>query len=208
MIWIDLILPRFLTKLNGIDMKPNLCKTAALLRKLLCCIILLIPAIQTGFADSGILPEFQVFHSIGSRNSNYSTVAGGVAIQLSIKELGPSRWVHLLGLYGPEEIASARGNIVGWDLRSSGIGFEIGLYDQKSMFGNFEGAKIALRRLEWKEATLGNNRGKVAADILHLGWNFGTKLMLILGLNIARIDTPDDDLTEYQLVVGGRMDFK
>ncbi len=175
-------------------------------QKLLCFIIFSIVATSSIDAAS-LLPEIQAYHSLGSRASSYSTIAGGLAIQLSIKQIGPNRWLHLLGLYSPEQIGSARGKAAGWAFHSPGKGLEIGIYDQKRLVGAFKGATVALRHLEWAEAHLGNKTGKISSDVIHLGWTAGSTFMFLLGLDFATLHTPRGSLMELQIAFGGRLAF-
>jgi len=175
-------------------------------QKLLCCIIFSVFAISSIYAAS-LLPEIQAYHSLGSRGSNYSTIAGGLAIRLSIQQLGPDRWLHFLGLYSPQQIGSARGKAAGWTFHSHGQGIEIGIYDQKRLVGAFKGATVALRHLEWAETHLGNKTGKISSDVIHLGWTAGSTFMFLLGLDFATLHTPRGTLMELQIALGGRLAF-
>ncbi len=172
-----------------------------------CCIIFLILKINVAFAIPTMLPEIQVYHTLGNRGSSYSTVAGGLAIQLSTQQVGPDRWLHILGTYSPEQIGTARGKIAGWNFHSHGQGLEIGIYDQKRMLNYFKGANIALRHIDWNEAHLGNKIGKVSADILHLGWTTGSKILILVGLDFATIHTPTGSLMELEIAFGSKIAF-
>lgn len=177
------------------------------IRKLVCCTIFLVLSISSVCAAPSLLPEVQVYHSLGSRDSNYSTIAGGLAIQLSIKQIGPNRWLHLLGLYSPEQIGPARGKAAGWTFYSHGQGAEIGIYDQTRLIGAFKGAAIALRHLEWANTHLGNKIGKISSDVIHLGWTAGSTFMVLLGVDFATLHTPEGSLMELQIALGGRIAF-
>ena len=48
-----------------------------------------------------ILPEFQVYHTLGTGGSNYSSGALGVAVHLFDEEGGPGRYLHFLSILVP-----------------------------------------------------------------------------------------------------------
>lgn len=154
-----------------------------------------------------LLPEIQVYHNFGHRGSSYSTVAGGMAIQLSAKQLGPNRWLHILGLFSPESLGSARGKIVGWNFHSEGKGIEIGVYDQKRKISHFTGAKISLKHLEWEDTHAGKVRGRSSTDVLTLGWTYGSTIMYTFGADIGTIHTPKGNIIEMQTSIGARWAF-
>ena len=172
-----------------------------------CLAALLLPLSMGHAAGSAVLPEIRAYHSFGSRGSSYSTVAGGLAIQLSVEQRGKARWLHLLGLYSPTETLTHRGKIEQWVFDSHGQGFEIGLYDQKKLFDYFQGANTALRHLEWEEAHLGKEGGKISTDVVHLGWAVGTTLMFLWGIDFASLQTPQGSLFEVQFAFGSRLAF-
>lgn len=176
-------------------------------QKILGCLVLFLIGSMGYAADSKVLPELQVYHSFGAQGSSYSTVAGGLAIQLSVEQRGSVRWLQLLGLYSPEQTFNRQSKAGEWLLESDGQGFEIGLYDQKQVFDYFQGANTALRHLEWEKARSGDVVGKVSADVLHLGWALGTTLMFLWGIDFASIQTPKDHLFEIQLTLGSRFAF-
>ncbi|MBF0279063.1 MAG: hypothetical protein HQM13_14780 [SAR324 cluster bacterium] len=179
---------------------------SAAFQKLTCLLFFSVSASCPIYAVS-LLPEIQAYHSLGNRDSNYSTLAGGLAIQLSIRQLGPDRWLHLLGLFSPEQVGSARGKAGGWIFHSDGKGIEIGIYDQKRLIGAFKGAAVSIRHLEWDETHLGNKIGKISSDVIHLGWTAGSTLMFLMGVDLATLSTPEGTLTELQFALGGRIAF-
>jgi len=52
-------------------------------------------------ASFPVLPEVQVYHTVGSRGSNYSTGALGLSLHLYDEPTGPGRYLHLLALSIP-----------------------------------------------------------------------------------------------------------
>ncbi|MBF0286590.1 MAG: hypothetical protein HQM14_02135 [SAR324 cluster bacterium] len=176
-------------------------------KQFLCCITFLILGVNVTFAIPAMLPEIQLYHTLGNRGSSYSTVAGGLAIQLSTQQIGPNRWLHVLGVYSPEQIGAARGKVAGWNFHSNGRGLEIGIYDQKRMMNYFKGANIALRHIEWNETHTGHKTGKISTDIVHLGWTTGSKILILFGLDLATIHTPENSIMELEIALGSKIAF-
>ena len=50
-----------------------------------------------------VLPEFQVYHTVGSRGSTYATGAIGVSLHLFDDTSGTERYLHVLALSIPEK---------------------------------------------------------------------------------------------------------
>jgi len=50
-----------------------------------------------------VLPEFQVYHTVGSRGSTYTTGALGISLHLFDDPSGPGRYLHVLALSIPEK---------------------------------------------------------------------------------------------------------
>ena len=58
-----------------------------------------------------ILPEFQVYHTLGTGGSNYSSGALGVAVHLFDEEGGPGRYLHFLSILVPASLGGARNEV-------------------------------------------------------------------------------------------------
>lgn len=170
-------------------------------------LIYLLLGASTTMAVSDVLPEIQIYHNIGHRGSSYSTVAGGMAIQLSRKQTGPTQWLHVLLLYSPEQIGSARGKTAGWHFHSHGQGLEIGMINLWRNVSHFRGANIALRHLEWEDTHYGSMRGTISKDVIHFGWTRGKQLMYFLGADFGTSHTPRGSITEVEFTFGGRWAF-
>jgi len=169
--------------------------------------IVILGSLYSNLSAFPILPEIQVYHTIGTRESSYSTVSGGLAIQLSNQQLGRNRWMHVLGIYNPELIANSRVRVSSWSVYSEGLGLELGLYDQWGKNSIQAGASIGLRHIEWEKARLGDTEGKLTTDIFHMGWASGKKFMFLFGVDIGTIHTPLGSFMELQLALGGRYNF-
>ena len=162
-------------------------------------------------ASFPILPEVQVYHTVGSRGSNYSTGALGLSLHLYDEPAGPGRYLHLLALSIPAKTAEWESRVGGLFLSENGIGFEIGIHDQW-VTPSGKGATLALRKINWPNVRQGNtDKGEASSDILHMGWNWikGVPIITVwhMGLNIATLNLPHDQKFEMQFALGMRTAF-
>ncbi len=156
---------------------------------------------------TSLRPEIQAYHTLGNRGSSYTTVAGGLTTDLSSSYLGPDRKLQLLFLYIPEQLIGLGGKVAGWNLHSHGIGWEVGLFDQSRFTDYVKGGMLSWRHLEWEDTHAGRQEGRTTADILHIGWTAGPKILSLLGINVATFQTPGGPLMELQVELGLRYDF-
>ena len=158
-----------------------------------------------------VLPEFQVYHTVGSRGSTYTTGALGVSLHLFEDPAGPGRYLHILALSIPEKTIAWKSKVGSLYLSQRASGFEIGVLDQWQTPAG-KGATLSLRKIQLPKVHEGNNEPEEASsDILHMGWNWitGTPIITVwlLGLDIANLDLPHDRKLEIQLAVGLRTAF-
>ena len=158
-----------------------------------------------------VLPEFQVYHTVGSRGSTYTTGAMGVSLHLFDDTTGLGRYLHVLALSIPEKTIAWESKVGSLYLSESAYGFEIGVHDQWQMPSG-KGATLSLRKILWPKVHEGNNEVEEASsDILHMGWNWitGTPIITVwlLGLDIANLSLPHDRKLEIQFALGLRTAF-
>ncbi len=151
-----------------------------------------------------VLPEFQLYHSVGSRGSSYTTLAGGLAIHLFEESGGPSRYLHVLALQVPGARLSS------FHPETDGQGVELGVHDQWTVPAG-KAATLSVRHLEWKEAAPESGVGKASLDALHMGWSWETGVapwvVWLFGLDLVTLHLPHDRPTELQLALGFRSSF-
>jgi len=158
-----------------------------------------------------VLPEFQVYHTVGSRGSTYTTGALGVSLHLFDDPAGPGRYLHVLALSIPEKTIAWKNKVGSLYLSEKAYGFEIGIHDQWQMPAG-KGATLSLRKIQWTKLHEGDNKPEEASsDILHMGWNWitGTPIITVwlLGVDIANLNLPHDRKLEIQLSLGLRTAF-
>ena len=158
-----------------------------------------------------VLPEFQVYHTVGSRGSTYTTGALGVSLHLFDDPAGPGRYLHFLALRIPERTIAWKSKVGSLYLIEKASGFEIGVHDKWQMPAG-KGATLSLRKIQWPKVHEGDDESEEASsDILHMGWNWitGTPIITvwILGLDIANLNLPHDRKLEIQLSLGLRTVF-
>ena len=158
-----------------------------------------------------VLPEFQVYHTVGSRGSTYTTGALGVSLHLSDDPTGPRRYLHVLALSIPEKTIAWKSKVGSLYLSEKASGFEIGVHDQWQTPA-VKGSTLSLRKIQWPKVHEGDNEPEEASsDILHMGWNWitGTPIITVwlLGMDIANLNLPHDHKLEIQLALGLRTAF-
>jgi len=162
-------------------------------------------------ASFPVLPEIQVYHTVGSRGSNYSTGALGLSLHLYDEPTGPGRYLHLLALSIPAKTAAWKSRVGDLFLSENGTGFEIGVHDQW-VSPSGKGATLSLRKIQWPEVRQGDTyTGEATSDILHMGWSWisGTPIITVwlMGLDIATLNLPHDRKLEIQFALGMRTAF-
>ena len=158
-----------------------------------------------------IIPEFQVYHTVGSRGSNYTTGALGISLHLFDDPGGPGRYLHVLALSVPEKTVGWQSKVGSMYLSEKASGFEIGVHDQWQTPAG-KGATLSLRKIQWPTVHDGDNLPEQASsDILHMGWNWitGTPIITVwlLGLDIANLNLIHDNKLEIQIAFGLRTAF-
>ena len=93
-----------------------------------------------------VMPEFQVYHTVGSRGSNYTTGALGISLHLFDDYGDPGRYLHVLALSIPEKTAGWQSNVGSMYLSEKASGIEIGVHDQWQM-PKGKGATLSLRKI-------------------------------------------------------------
>ena len=176
---------------------------------LLFCIIF--GSYQILFASFPILPEIQVYHTVGSRGSTYSTAALGLSLHLYDEPEGPGRYLHLLALNVPAKVVGWNTRLGNLYLNENGSGVEIGLHDQW-VAPSGKGARLSLRRIKWPKVRRTNlDLVEVTSDTLHMGWNWisGKPIITLwlLGLDIASLNLPTERKFEIQFALGMRTAF-
>ena len=91
---------------------------------------MLLSSSQIFGASFPILPEVQVYHTVGSRGSNYSNGGYGVSIHLYDEQNGPGRYLHLLALSIPKKNLGWKSRVGDVFLSEDGYGVEVGIHDQ------------------------------------------------------------------------------
>ena len=162
-------------------------------------------------ASFPILPELQVYHTVGSRGSTYSTGALGLSLHLYDEAQGPGRYLHLLALSIPAKTIGWKSRVGDLFLSEKGSGFEIGVHDQW-VNPSGKGATLSLRKIIWPEVFQGDTElGEASSDILHMGWSWvsGTPIITVwlMGLDIATLNLPYDRKREIQFALGMRTAF-
>ena len=166
------------------------------------------PIFATSFP---ILPEIQVYHTVGSRGSTYSTGALGLSLHLYDEPEGPGRYFHLIALSIPVKTIGWKSRVGDLFLSEKGSGIEIGIHDQwESPSG--KGATVSLRKIIWPLVIQGETElGEASSDILHMGWSWisGTPIITVwlMGLDIATLNLPYDRKLEMQFALGIRTAF-
>ena len=103
---------------------------------------------QSSNAESfPILPEVQVYHTLGTGGSNYSSAALGVAVHLFDEDSEPGRYMHFLSILVPSKTLGFDARIGNLKTASEGQGFEIGVHDQWVNPAG-KGATLSLRRID------------------------------------------------------------
>ena len=181
------------------------------LKRLFFLILFIFSGDQIFSASFPILPEIQVYHTIGSRGSNYSTAGVGLSIHLYDEQNEPGRYLHLLALSIPEENLGWKSRIGYAFLSEGGHGLELGLHDQWGSPAG-KGATLSIRKIKWPKLYRGESHiGEGSSDILHLGWSWisGKPIFLVwlMGLDISSIDLPQDRIIEIEIGLGMRTSF-
>ena len=114
-----------------------------------------------------VLPEFQVYHTVGSRGSTYTTGALGVSLHLFDDPAGPGRYLHILALSIPEKTIAWKSKVGSLYLSQRASGFEIGVLDQWQTPAG-KGATLSLRKIQWPKVHEGDNEAKEASSDLSL----------------------------------------
>ena len=158
-----------------------------------------------------ILPEFQVYHTLGTGGSNYSSGALGVAVHLFDEDGGPGRYLHFLSILVPPKTLGFDNRVGNQTTGTQGQGFEVGVHDQW-LNPSGKGATLSLRRIEWNEIKQGSQQiGKAKNDLLHMGWNWSMVrqgvVVWLFGIDIASLELPSKKLMEFQLALGLRTAF-
>ena len=158
-----------------------------------------------------VLPEFQVYHTVGSRGSTYTTGALGISLHLFDDPAGSGRYLHVLALSIPEKTIAWKSKVGSLYLSEKASGFEIGVHDQWQTPAG-KGATFSLRKIQWSKVHEGDNEAEEASsDILHMGWNWitGTPIITVwlLGLDIVNLNLLHDRKLEIQLALGLRTSF-
>ena len=94
-----------------------------------------------------VLPEFQVYHTVGSRGSTYTTGALGISLHLFDDPSGPGRYLHVLALSIPEKTIAWKSKVGSLYLSEKASGFEIGVHDQWQTPAG-KGATLSLRKIQ------------------------------------------------------------
>ena len=158
-----------------------------------------------------VLPEFQVYHTVGSRGSTYTTGALGVSLHLFDDSAGTGRYLHVLALSILDKKVAWKSKVGSMYLSENASGFEIGVHDQWQTRAG-KGATLSLRKIQWPKLHQGDKDPEEASsDILHMGWNWITGKPIItvwlMGLDIANLNLPHDRKLEIQLALGLRTAF-
>jgi len=180
-------------------------------KRLYLLIILILSGNQIFGTSFPILPEIQVYHTVGSRGSNYSTGALGVSIHIYGEKNEPERYLHLLTLLIPEKTFGWKSRVGDVFLSEDGLGFELGVHDQWKN-PSAKGATLSLRKIKWPKVFSGNSYlGEGYSDILHLGWSWisGRPILLVwlMGLDFSSINLPHDRILEIEFGLGMRTSF-
>ena len=181
------------------------------LRQLFLLIFLISSSNKIFSSSFPILPEFQAYHNVGNRGSNYSTAAFGLSIHLYDEQNGPGRYLHLLNLIIPKETFGWRSRVGNVFLNEEGYGLELGVHDQwKNQLG--KGATFSVRKIKWPKINRGSNfTGEGVSEIVHLCWSWisGRPIFLVwlMGLDISSIRLPHDSIFELEISLGMRTSF-
>ena len=155
-----------------------------------------------------ILPEVQVYHTLGTGGSNYSSAALGVEVHLFDEDGGPGRYMHFLSILVPSKTLGFDARIGNLKTASEGQGFEIGVHDQWVNPAG-KGATLSLRRIDWKKMTEDSEENeKARSDLLHMGWSWSMDrqgfVVWLFGIDIANLKLPSKSIIELQLALGLR----
>ena len=158
-----------------------------------------------------ILPEFQLYHTTGTRGSSYTSGAYGLTLHLFDEASGPGRYLQFLGIHVPHHTAGWQNRLGNVFLESNGQGYEISVHDQWENPAG-KGATLSLRHIGWDETSRGGVMlGEAAADFLHMGWSWSpgrpTMVVWLFGLDIASLHLPHDQGMEIQVALGMRSVF-
>ncbi|MBF0238273.1 MAG: hypothetical protein HQM12_11255 [SAR324 cluster bacterium] len=161
------------------------------------------------YAAFPVMPEIQAYHSWGTRNSNYSSIAAGISLFLSTNYASADRTLHILKITVPADVADVNMRVGGWFMDSEGNGVELGIHDQWHKSGETRGASLSLRHIRWDKTHIGASPlGKTTANMIHLGWSSGKTVMSFLfGIDFVSINTPNDSFAEAQFMAGARTAF-
>lgn len=185
-------------------------------RKILCrglCALALWISVASPLSGASfpILPEFQLYHSLGTRGSSYTSGAYGFSLHLFDENSGPGRFLQFLIIHVPHHTAGWQNRLGDVFLESNGQGYEISVHDQ---WENPEGkgATLSLRHIGWSETSRGGAMlGEAAADLLHMGWSWSPGrsplVVWLFGLDIASLHLPLDQGLEVQVALGMRTVF-
>ncbi|MAE16144.1 MAG: hypothetical protein CL911_01720 [Deltaproteobacteria bacterium] len=159
-----------------------------------------------------VIPEFQLYQSVGTRGSIYTTGAAGLAIHLFDESGGdPGLYLQLLVLRSPKSALGFESRIGGLKPLEDGAGYEIGLHNR---WGQVPGkaASLTYRHLEWKSVMVDGVAGYSAkAEVLHMGWSWtswdANAVVWLLGLDLTSLKLPSNSGGEAQLALGFRTGF-
>jgi len=162
-------------------------------------------------ASFPILPEIQVYHTVGSRGSNYSTGGIGLSLHLYDEQGGLSRYLHLLALSIPKKTMGWKSRVGDSILIEKGSGYELGVHDQW-VNQSGKGATLSIRKIKWPNLSQGSlQEGEGTSDILHMGWSWisGTPIITVwlMALDIASLNLPYGRKIEMEFGLGIRTLF-
>ena len=162
-------------------------------------------------ASFPILPEVQVYHTVGSRGSNYSTGGVGLSLHLYEDSNGSNRYLHLLALGVPVKTIGWRSRVGDVFLSENGSGFELGVHDQWGDLSE-KGATLSIRKIKWPKVKKGDFfLGEASSDIFHMGWSWISGVPIItvwlMSLDVASLNLPHDRKLEVEVGLGMRTAF-
>jgi len=162
-------------------------------------------------ASFPVLPELQLYHSLGTEGSSYSTIAAGTSIHLNANPSGPERFLQLLLLHVPQKVADIKGNLGKLTMETDGKGIELAVHDQWASPAG-KGATLSLRHISWDQSSDGNEIFKdVSTDVLHMGWNWASGgasvIVWMFGFDLASIHYPWEHRAEVRFALGSRTAF-
>jgi len=186
-------------------------KSMLLPKKFILLILFILTSNIVRGASFPILPEIQVYHTVGSRGSNYSTGGIGLSLHLYDEQDGSSRYIHLLALSIPKKTFGWKSKVGDSILSEKGSGYELGVHDQW-VSPSSKGATLSIRKITWPKLSLGNSQeGEGSSDILHMGWSWisGSPIITVwlMSLDIASLNMPFDRKIELEFGLGIRTFF-